>query len=163
MDPAAARAALADPARLLALGLPFLNALQAGLGAPLPGLVCLGGFENVRQEFEWEGVLLELDETKYEWGTLYELECETVRRVAPGGRLGCRLGAAWGAGGPPERSLGGARYGAALGAAVCGAALLCRGARGVVSYTGGFEASLCARLTFPCTHPPPSSCATDRA
>ena len=26
----------------------------------------------------WQGHLLELDETKYEWGTLYELECETV-------------------------------------------------------------------------------------
>lgn len=42
-------------------------------------LVCLGGFNNTRQEFEWGGHLLELDETKFEWGTVYELECETVR------------------------------------------------------------------------------------
>ena len=89
IPPATARACLDDPARLLALGLPFLDALQASLGAPLPGLVCLGGFDNVRQEFEWQGVLLELDETRYEWGTLHELECETVR--APPGGL-----AAWG-------------------------------------------------------------------
>jgi hypothetical protein len=41
-------------------------------------LVCLGGFQNQRQEFSWGGHTLELDETKYEWGTLYEIECETV-------------------------------------------------------------------------------------
>jgi hypothetical protein len=41
--------------------------------------VCLGGFENQRQEYAWQGHTLELDETRYEWGTLYELECETVR------------------------------------------------------------------------------------
>lgn len=50
----------------------------------MSGLACLGGFENVRREYEWGGHLLELDETKYEWGTLYELECETV-----GGSLLC--------------------------------------------------------------------------
>lgn len=44
----------------------------------MQGLACLGGFENERREFEWASHLLELDETKYEWGTLYELECETV-------------------------------------------------------------------------------------
>ncbi len=42
-------------------------------------LVCMGGFRNVRTEYSWQGLLLELDETRYEWGTLYELECETVR------------------------------------------------------------------------------------
>lgn len=41
-------------------------------------LVCLGGFKNQREVFEWEGQTLELDETQYEWGTLYEIECETV-------------------------------------------------------------------------------------
>jgi hypothetical protein len=40
--------------------------------------VCIGGFRNRRQEYEWEGVVLELDETYFEHGTLYEIECETV-------------------------------------------------------------------------------------
>jgi len=41
------------------------------------GLKCLGGFKNVRDVFAWEGLKIELDETKYEWGTVYEIECET--------------------------------------------------------------------------------------
>lgn len=48
-------------------------------------LVGLGGFRNIRQEYDWRGLVLELDETKFEWGTLYELECETVG----GWREGC--------------------------------------------------------------------------
>lgn len=36
---------------------------------------------------QWGGHLLELDETKFEWGTLYELECETVSRPAGQARL----------------------------------------------------------------------------
>jgi hypothetical protein len=44
----------------------------------LQELVCLGGFDNSRQEISWQGYTLELDETKYPWGTLYELEAETV-------------------------------------------------------------------------------------
>jgi hypothetical protein len=42
-------------------------------------LVCLGGFNNMRQEAAWQGFTLELDETSYPWGKLYELEAETVR------------------------------------------------------------------------------------
>lgn len=41
-------------------------------------LVALGGFENVRRDYDFHGYKLELDETKYEWGTLYEIEIETV-------------------------------------------------------------------------------------
>lgn len=47
----------------------------------LQGLRSLGGFRNVRQEFDWEGLVLELDQTRFEHGTVYELEAETVRRV----------------------------------------------------------------------------------
>ena len=36
---------------------------------------------------QWGGHLLELDETKFEWGTLYELECETVRPAAAPGKV----------------------------------------------------------------------------
>lgn len=41
-------------------------------------LVSLGGFKNVRQDFSWEGFKLELDETQFDWGTVYEIEVETV-------------------------------------------------------------------------------------
>ena len=42
------------------------------------GLVCLGGFKNVRDVYQWNGLSLEVDETKYDWGTVYEIECEAV-------------------------------------------------------------------------------------
>lgn len=41
-------------------------------------LVSLGGFRNIRKDFDWEGAKLELDETQFEWGTVYEIEVETV-------------------------------------------------------------------------------------
>ena len=44
-------------------------------------LVCLGGFKNMRQDYNYEGLKMELDETSYEWGTCYEIEIETVRCV----------------------------------------------------------------------------------
>ena len=42
-------------------------------------LICLGGFENERKDFSWEGFKLELDATKFAHGTVYEIEVETVR------------------------------------------------------------------------------------
>lgn len=44
----------------------------------ITSLVCLGGFENQRRVYAWQQETIELDETKFEWGTLYEIECETV-------------------------------------------------------------------------------------
>lgn len=41
------------------------------------GLICLGGFRNVRAVYEWKGLKLELDETHYEFGMNYEIECES--------------------------------------------------------------------------------------
>lgn len=48
----------------------------------LLSLISLGGFNNTRQEVQWHGFTLELDETVYPWGTLYELEAETVSAAA---------------------------------------------------------------------------------
>jgi hypothetical protein len=45
----------------------------------LTELVSLGSFANTRQECTWRGFTLELDETRYPWGCLHELEAETVR------------------------------------------------------------------------------------
>ncbi|KAK9819468.1 hypothetical protein WJX74_009627 [Apatococcus lobatus] len=38
---------------------------------------CLGGFRNIRDEYDYEGFVLELDETIFPWGTVYEIEVET--------------------------------------------------------------------------------------
>lgn len=39
--------------------------------------MCLGGFRNVRNVYNWEGYKIELDETHFEFGTNYEIEVET--------------------------------------------------------------------------------------
>ena len=75
VDPALARKVLADPAALLAAGIPLVDKVAAAYG--VAAFDALGGFKNVRDVFTWEGHELELDETQYDWGTLYELECET--------------------------------------------------------------------------------------
>ena len=48
--------------------------------------MCLGGFQNKRAVFEWEGQTLEVDETIYtptdshpQEDRFYEIECELVR------------------------------------------------------------------------------------
>ncbi|KAF5749584.1 triphosphate tunel metalloenzyme 3 [Tripterygium wilfordii] len=53
------------------------------------GFVGLGGFENLREVFDWKGLKLEVDETKYVFGTCYEVECESedpegVKKVLEG-------------------------------------------------------------------------------
>lgn len=73
-DAATARNYLTSPSAMLNDS-PLLVQLNPKLG--LKDLKCMGGFRNVRQEFSWEGVTLELDETAFEHGTLYEIEVET--------------------------------------------------------------------------------------
>ncbi|OIV99886.1 hypothetical protein TanjilG_26224 [Lupinus angustifolius] len=41
------------------------------------GFLGLGGFKNVRNVYEWKGLKLEIDESAYDFGTLYEIECES--------------------------------------------------------------------------------------
>lgn len=79
-DPAAAREFLTNPTALLDVdGDPIARAKsQYGVAS----LVCLGGFENARSDFAFEGHTLELDETRYPWGTLYEIEVESAEPEA---------------------------------------------------------------------------------
>ena len=49
---------------------------EFGVGEEM-GFVCLGGFENKREVFDWKDLKLEVDETKYEFGICYEVECES--------------------------------------------------------------------------------------
>jgi uncharacterized protein YjbK len=57
------------------IAIDLLWTLCSKLGAS--ELLCLGGFKNTRTEIPWEGNLLEVDQTHYDWGTVYEIECET--------------------------------------------------------------------------------------
>ncbi|KAL7260469.1 hypothetical protein ACSBR1_006186 [Camellia fascicularis] len=42
------------------------------------GIVCLGGFRNVRGVYDWNGLKLEVAQTMYDFGTCYEIECESA-------------------------------------------------------------------------------------
>lgn len=48
------------------------------------GLICLGGFKNVRDVYRWNELNIEVDETKYDWGTVFEVECEASEEKIEG-------------------------------------------------------------------------------
>lgn len=80
ISPLIGREIVSNPSRILDL-LPeskIMRRVESEIG--IDGeFVCLGGFRNVRAVYEWvEGLVLELDETKYDFGTSYEIECETM-------------------------------------------------------------------------------------
>ncbi|KAE8730762.1 Triphosphate tunel metalloenzyme 3 [Hibiscus syriacus] len=78
LDPCAARACVDDPVRLAKIESRILKRVKEefGVGEEV-GFVCLGGFENKKEVFDWKNLKLEVDETKYEFGTCYEIECES--------------------------------------------------------------------------------------
>ena len=83
VDPKLARTFLTDPQALVDYDHPLLAKVKSQCDGLPDGLVGLGGFHNLRKEYAWSGpsgseVVLELDQTSYPWGTLHELECETV-------------------------------------------------------------------------------------
>ncbi|KAK9050966.1 hypothetical protein SSX86_027591 [Deinandra increscens subsp. villosa] len=78
LDPALARACAADPRRFSAVeGSGVLKRVEGEFGVDLRELVCLGGFRNVRSVYDWKGLKLELDETRFDFGVCYEIECES--------------------------------------------------------------------------------------
>ncbi|VAI09705.1 unnamed protein product [Triticum turgidum subsp. durum] len=85
LDPALALTCVDNPARLGAVDSPivWLVSYEYGVGGDKAPFVCLGGFRNTRgvyelEEGEGQGLVLELDETHFDFGTNYELECETA-------------------------------------------------------------------------------------
>jgi hypothetical protein len=52
--------------------------VAAPIGERGKWLVCLGGFRNVRAVYEWQGLKLEVDDTGYDFGTCYEVECKSA-------------------------------------------------------------------------------------
>ncbi|XP_066391593.1 triphosphate tunnel metalloenzyme 3-like [Miscanthus floridulus] len=86
LDPALALACADDPALLGGLDSPIIRLVAAeyGVGGDAAPFICLGGFRNRRAVYDYEledgggGLVLELDETRFDFGTSYELECETA-------------------------------------------------------------------------------------
>lgn len=69
------RACVAEPEKLLSVECRILKRVKEEFG--VLGFVGLGGFENVRDVYDWKGLKLEVDETHYVFGTCYEIECES--------------------------------------------------------------------------------------
>lgn len=79
VDPVVARTFVKDPGALMAYqGSTLMDKLKAEFGFS-KGLQYLGGFDNKRLVYEWRGYTLEVDQTSYPWGSMYEIECETDR------------------------------------------------------------------------------------
>ncbi|XP_026454659.1 triphosphate tunel metalloenzyme 3-like [Papaver somniferum] len=80
IDPVIGRACVLEPSKLLGIeGSRVLKRVKDEffIGDGEKGFVCLGGFRNVRGVYDWKGLNLELDETTYDFGTSYEIECES--------------------------------------------------------------------------------------
>ncbi|KAJ0031820.1 hypothetical protein Pint_13839 [Pistacia integerrima] len=78
LDPVLAKDCVQNPLKLFDLDSRVVKRVKEEFGVESEmGLVCLGGFENVREVYEWKGLKLEVDETKYEFGISYEVECES--------------------------------------------------------------------------------------
>ncbi|XP_026387579.1 triphosphate tunel metalloenzyme 3-like [Papaver somniferum] len=80
IDPVVGRACVLEPSKLLGIeGSRVLKRVKDEffIEDGEKGFVCLGGFRNVRGVYEWKGLKLELDETTYDFGTSYEIECES--------------------------------------------------------------------------------------
>ncbi|XP_010244899.1 PREDICTED: triphosphate tunel metalloenzyme 3-like isoform X2 [Nelumbo nucifera] len=79
IDPSIGRVCVAEPWRLASLDSSrILRRVKEEIGIGDKGFVCLGRFKNVRAVFDWKGLKLELDETQYDFGTCYEIECESA-------------------------------------------------------------------------------------
>ncbi|KAM7266922.1 hypothetical protein ACFE04_009088 [Oxalis oulophora] len=78
IDVSVARNCVADPSILGNVECGVLRRCKEEFGVVgEKGVVGLGGFKNVRNVYNWRGLKLEVDETMYEFGTCYEIECES--------------------------------------------------------------------------------------
>lgn len=74
-----AQRAMDDPSSLLQLQNSSVIEKLRESHPELTQLESLGGFENLRQEFQWDKLhKLEIDWSKYAFGDLFEIECETT-------------------------------------------------------------------------------------
>ncbi|KAE8721206.1 hypothetical protein F3Y22_tig00012104pilonHSYRG00010 [Hibiscus syriacus] len=77
IDPSLARSFVTEPSGLLELRNDSLIMQRVRGDFGVNELICLGGFKNVRGVYEWKGLKLELDESVYDFGVSYEIECES--------------------------------------------------------------------------------------
>lgn len=78
IDPLVGQECVRNPTRLGFVESRVVKRARDEFGVSEKGFVCLGGFKNVRGVYEWKGLKLELDETMYDFGTCYEIECEST-------------------------------------------------------------------------------------
>lgn len=76
MDPAIGKGCFEDPQKLMDADSRVLTRVKQEFG--IKGFVGLGGFRNVRNVYKWNGVKLEVDEVKYDFEDMYEVECESL-------------------------------------------------------------------------------------
>lgn len=78
VDQEVAKRAISDPSLLLQLTNSSVMQRVREDHPNLSSLQSLGGFENLRKEFQWDDQhKLEVDWSQYEFGDLFEIECET--------------------------------------------------------------------------------------
>ncbi|XP_030926587.1 uncharacterized protein LOC115953191 [Quercus lobata] len=79
LDPSIRRDCMAKPKKILSSAVEsrVLRRVKEEFG--VLGFVGLGGFGNMRFDavYEWKGLKLEVDESDFEFRTLYEIECES--------------------------------------------------------------------------------------
>ncbi|XP_059286020.1 triphosphate tunnel metalloenzyme 3 isoform X2 [Lycium ferocissimum] len=78
LDPKIGYECVSNPRQLMQVDTRVLKRAKEEFHVGEEGFIGLGGFKNVRNVFEWNGVELEVDETMYEFGTCYEIECESL-------------------------------------------------------------------------------------
>lgn len=76
VDPNIGLQCLEDPTKLREVNSRVARRAKEEFG--VERFVGLGGFRNVRNVYEWNEVKLEVDETLYDFGTCYEIECESA-------------------------------------------------------------------------------------
>ncbi|XAR66837.1 Triphosphatase [Bertholletia excelsa] len=77
LDPLICRECVKNPSKLGEIDSRIMKRVRNEFGISGLGLVCLGGFRNVRGVYDWDALMLEVDETMYDFGTCYEIECES--------------------------------------------------------------------------------------
>ncbi|XP_039824521.1 triphosphate tunnel metalloenzyme 3-like [Panicum virgatum] len=80
LDPALALACANDPAGLSGVDSPIVHLVTSedGVGEDAAPFICIGGFRQMRAVYELEdgSLVLEFDETRFNFGTSYKLECD---------------------------------------------------------------------------------------
>ncbi|KAI4335639.1 hypothetical protein L6164_014271 [Bauhinia variegata] len=79
LDPKIGRDCVAEPGKLGSVESRVLGRVKEEFGVVgEKAYVGLGGFRNLRNVYEWKDLKLEVDETDFGFGTLYEIECESA-------------------------------------------------------------------------------------